>query len=61
MRVLAISCITNTAAGLTRQEINHREVMEVGVGAGRRLAELLVRLIPRLVTIDPGYAGVPPA
>lgn len=47
--VLAISCITNVAAGLTAAEIDHAEVMEVGARAGRRLAELIVRIIPKLV------------
>lgn len=50
MNVLAISCITNVAAGLTASEINHTEVMEVGERAGKQLAELIVRVIPRLVS-----------
>jgi purine-nucleoside phosphorylase len=50
MNVLAISCITNIAAGLTASEINHTEVMEVGEQAGKQLAELIVRVIPRLVS-----------
>jgi purine-nucleoside phosphorylase len=49
MSVLAISCITNVAAGLTASEINHKEVMEVGERAGKQLAELIVGVIPRLV------------
>lgn len=52
MNVLAISCITNVAAGLTASVINHNEVMEVGGRAGKQLAELIVRLIPRLVSAD---------
>ncbi len=52
MKVLAISCITNVAAGLTSAEINHSEVMEVGKRAGRQLAELIVRVIPRIVSTD---------
>ncbi len=50
MKVLAISCITNIAAGLSRQEINHQEVMDVGNRAGRQLADLIVRLIPRIIS-----------
>jgi len=53
MKVLAISCITNVAAGLTKSEINHEEVMEVGENAGRKLAELIVRVIPRIVGTKP--------
>ena len=52
MSVLAISCITNVAAGLTSAEINHSEVMEVGMRAGKQLAELIVRVIPRIVSAD---------
>ena len=53
MKVLAISCITNVAAGLTNAEIDHSEVMEVGNRAGKQLAELIVRVIPRIVGADP--------
>jgi len=49
IKVLAISCITNVAAGLATTEIKHAEVMEVGARAGRQLAELIVGTIPRLV------------
>ena len=49
IKVLAISCITNVAAGLATTEIKHAEVMEVGTRAGRQLAELIVGTIPRLV------------
>ncbi|MGA9769714.1 MAG: purine-nucleoside phosphorylase [Blastocatellia bacterium] len=49
MKVLAISCITNVAAGLNQNEINHEEVMEVGARAGRQLGELIMRVVPRLV------------
>lgn len=52
MNVLAVSCITNVAAGLTASEINHTEVMEVGERAGKQLAELIVRVIPRLVSAN---------
>lgn len=52
MKLLAISCITNIAAGLTHQEINHEEVMEVGARAGRQLGELITRAVPRLVASD---------
>jgi purine-nucleoside phosphorylase len=52
MKVLAISCITNVAAGLISAEINHSEVMEVGARAGKQLAELIVRVIPRIVSAE---------
>ena len=49
MKVLAISCITNVAAGLSQNEVNHQEVMEVGARAGRELGQLILRVVPRLV------------
>lgn len=52
MNVLAISCITNVAAGMTATEINHNEVMEIGERAGKQLAELIVRVIPRIVAAN---------
>lgn len=51
MQILAISCITNVAAGLSTAQIDHSEVMTVGERAGKRLAELIVRLVPRLVNL----------
>jgi purine-nucleoside phosphorylase len=52
MKVLAISCITNVAAGLVAAEIDHSEVMAVGARAGKQLAELIVRVIPRIVPVS---------
>ncbi|MEW6127343.1 MAG: purine-nucleoside phosphorylase [Acidobacteriota bacterium] len=48
MKILAISCITNYAAGMSGEEINHLEVMDVGERAGKQLAELVMRIIPRI-------------
>ncbi|HEY9232906.1 MAG TPA: purine-nucleoside phosphorylase, partial [Blastocatellia bacterium] len=52
IKLLAISCITNVAAGLSHQEINHEEVMEVGARAGRQLGALIMRAVPRLVATE---------
>jgi purine-nucleoside phosphorylase len=52
INVLAISCITNVAAGLVAAEIDHREVMTVGARVGKQLADLIVRVIPRIVSAD---------
>ena len=52
IRVLAISCITNVAAGMSNAEINHDEVMTVGERAGKQLAKLIVRVIPRIISAD---------
>jgi purine-nucleoside phosphorylase len=53
IRVLAISCISNLAAGLSHEAINHEEVMEVGSRAGRELSELILRIVPRLFDTKP--------
>jgi purine-nucleoside phosphorylase len=50
MKILAFSCITNFAAGLSGEQIHHGEVMDVGNQAGKQLAELIIRIVPRLVS-----------
>jgi purine-nucleoside phosphorylase len=45
IRVLAISCITNMAAGVTRQKLDYREVLEVGHRVRAGLLEVLGRII----------------
>ncbi|HEX8136146.1 MAG TPA: purine-nucleoside phosphorylase [Pyrinomonadaceae bacterium] len=48
IRVLGLSCITNMAAGVFDQPINHEEVIETGVQVRETFKELLRRVIPRL-------------
>lgn len=48
MRVLAISCVTNMAAGILDQPIDHREVLETGERVRGRFTSLLRRLLPRI-------------
>jgi purine-nucleoside phosphorylase len=48
MRVLGISCITNYAAGMTGDNINHEEVMETGARVAEVFKELLRRVIARI-------------
>jgi len=48
IRVLAISCVTNMAAGILDQEINHAEVMETGNRVRRQFVALLKAVIPRM-------------
>jgi purine-nucleoside phosphorylase len=48
MRVLAISCITNLAAGLGQESLSHEEVMEVGARVRDRLASLVRGTLPRI-------------
>ena len=48
MKVLGISCITNFAAGMTSEAINHEEVMETGARVAEVFRALLRRVISRL-------------
>jgi purine-nucleoside phosphorylase len=52
MGILAVSCITNNAAGLADGEINHDQVIRIGEIAGRKLSDLIVKLAPRLVGLE---------
>jgi purine-nucleoside phosphorylase len=52
MEVLGFSCVTNMAAGVLAQPIDHTEVMEVGARAQERLAELLAVLVPRMAALE---------
>jgi purine-nucleoside phosphorylase len=47
IEVLGISCITNMAAGISDQPINHEEVMEIGNRVRATFGELLRRVIVR--------------
>ncbi|HQZ95530.1 MAG TPA: purine-nucleoside phosphorylase [Pyrinomonadaceae bacterium] len=48
LRVLGISCITNLAAGMSSDPINHEEVMETGAKVAEVFKELLSRIILRI-------------
>lgn len=48
IEVLGISCVTNMAAGVLDQPINHQEVMETGAHAQAHLTTLLVELLPEI-------------
>ena len=48
MDVLAISCVTNLAAGLSGEKLNHDEVLETGRRISGTLIRLLTALLPRL-------------
>jgi purine-nucleoside phosphorylase len=48
LRVLAVSCITNLAAGLGGERLSHDEVMEVGARVCERLAGLIRGVLPRI-------------
>jgi purine-nucleoside phosphorylase len=48
MKVLAISCVTNMAAGILGQKLQHSEVMETGERVRETLINLLRAILPRL-------------
>lgn len=52
MRVLALSCVTNMAAGIEDRTIDHKEVLAVGERVQSQLAALLGAIIPRIAAID---------
>jgi purine-nucleoside phosphorylase len=48
IRVLGISCVTNMAAGILDQPINHAEVMETGERVKGHFVALLRAVLPRI-------------
>jgi purine-nucleoside phosphorylase len=48
IEVLGISCITNMAAGISDQPINHEEVMATGVRVRETFTQLLRRVVSRV-------------
>jgi purine-nucleoside phosphorylase len=48
MEVLGISCITNMAAGISDEPINHEEVMATGDRVRETFAQLLRRVVSRI-------------
>ena len=48
MEVLGLSLVTNAAAGMTGEPLNHEEVLVAGKQAATRMGELLTRVVPRI-------------
>lgn len=48
MEVLGISLVTNAAAGMTGEPLDHEEVLQAGHAAAARMGELLARVVPRI-------------
>lgn len=48
MEVLGISLVTNQAAGMTGEPLDHAEVLEAGSSAAQRMGDLLAGVIPRI-------------
>jgi purine-nucleoside phosphorylase len=48
IRVLGISCVTNMAAGILDQELNHEEVLETGERVKGQFISLLQAVLPKI-------------
>jgi purine-nucleoside phosphorylase len=48
MRVAAVSCITNKAAGLSHEKLSHAEVMDAGRAVAGRFEALITEFVRRL-------------
>jgi purine-nucleoside phosphorylase len=48
MEVLGISLVTNPAAGISGEPLDHAEVLEAGRAAATRMGDLLTRVVPRI-------------
>jgi len=48
MEILGISLVTNLAAGISGEPLNHAEVLEAGRAAASRMGDLLGRIVPRI-------------
>ena len=46
LEVLGISLVTNLAAGMTGEALNHEEVLDAGRAAATRMGELLGKIVP---------------
>jgi len=48
LEVLGISLVTNLAAGISGEPLDHAEVLEAGRAAASRMGDLLGRIVPRI-------------
>jgi purine-nucleoside phosphorylase len=48
IKILAISCVTNMAAGVTDAQINHQEVLEIGKRVAGQFKALLREVVPMI-------------
>lgn len=51
MRIAAVSCITNKAAGLGSQRLSHAEVMEIGRASAAKFQSLITALVAQLPAV----------
>jgi purine-nucleoside phosphorylase len=54
MKVLAISCVTNMAAGILDQPLSHKEVMETGERVKNSFEALLCAVLPKIQADESG-------
>ncbi len=52
VQVLAISCVTNMAAGVLPDKLSHEEVLEVGRQVREKFVRFLKAVLPRLESTD---------
>ena len=52
MKVLAVSCVTNMAAGISPHKIQHEEVLEAGERVRETLVKFLKAVLPRIVAAN---------
>jgi purine-nucleoside phosphorylase len=48
LRVLGLSLVSNLAAGITKEKLDHREVMAAGKKGGGKLKRLVAGVLDRL-------------
>lgn len=48
VQVLGVSCVTNMAAGVTNERINHEEVLQTGIEVRDRFMQLIKAVLPGL-------------
>jgi purine-nucleoside phosphorylase len=48
MEILGLSLVTNLAAGMTGEPLNHEEVLDAGRAAAERMGRLLAKVVPAL-------------
>ncbi|MBS1814746.1 MAG: purine-nucleoside phosphorylase [Acidobacteria bacterium] len=54
VEVLGLSVVTNMAAGVLDEPINHAEVMEIGKRVSQQFSSLLLALVPQITALPAG-------
>lgn len=57
LRTVAVSCITNRAAGVSRQPLSHTEVLETARMAANRFEKLITGFVRRLLIAAPSVSA----